>query len=84
MLNKHSIRHLLNVSEKTAIRYRKGNIPPIPQQLIDLHTNGQVMPSTWDGWSFHKNALWSPDGEDFSPGDLNRYRFLARNLYLPK
>lgn len=77
------IQAVCGVSKVTACLWKKGQRTPSRRavRLFRLHTQGQVMPRTWEGWRFNERSgeLVSPDGWTFQPGRLIALEILCRN-----
>ena len=76
-----TIAELCRVHITTARRWKRGEEPPYTAlKLIELLTTGNlgVIDLRWQGWRLHHGSLISPDGMDFSPGDIHAMTFLRQ------
>lgn len=71
---------LLQVSGRTLHNWESGRhvIPFSAYKLLRL-LNGMELPGkSWDGWRFHGDKLWSPEGRSFVGTDASWWSLLVR------
>lgn len=63
----------------TARRWKRtGIVPGANGQLIYLKLNGDlgILSPSWRGWRINNNNLWTPEGDNYSSGDIHAIRLL--------
>ncbi|MBL4794786.1 MAG: hypothetical protein JKY24_04610 [Pseudomonadales bacterium] len=74
---------ICGVSEKTVLRWINGEQKPHPAciELLTLKMFGLVTSDNdrWNGWRFYEDKLYSPEGTEFTHGNLNAY-FITMEL----
>lgn len=72
-LSKAQVASMLFVSLRTVQHWESGfaRIPYAAFKLLRIHTLQELPGSAWRGWSISGDTLVSPEGKNFSTGDLN-------------
>lgn len=62
----------LDVNERTIRNYENGavRIPYSAFRLISLLAGYSLLRTKWEGWGFHQNRLWTPEGRSFEAYEL--------------
>ena len=70
----------LQVSERAVYRWEAGEhrVPPAVLKLLRLMNRMELPGKTWEGWSFSRDQLWSPEGYGFSGRDFAWLNLTAR------
>lgn len=63
----------LQVTERTVYRWEAGEtaVPVSVTKLLRLLTFEELPGKTWEGWTFGRGRLWSPEGHGFLGTDMN-------------
>lgn len=74
----------LDVNERTVRNYENGAVQiPYPSfRLMRLLAGYSLLGKTWEGWGFHEQRLWTPEGRSFGAHELryiSTYISLARH-----
>lgn len=64
------IARICRVSLKTAQRWKSGQTVPPKSALMILQRDLGCLDSHWGGWQLRGGKLYSPEGWEFSPGDI--------------
>jgi DNA-binding transcriptional regulator YiaG len=72
-LSKKEAANMLFVTERTWHNWESGRIrvPYAVFKLLRILTGFDLPGEAWRGWSMLGDTLWSPEGKNFSPSDLN-------------
>lgn len=73
----------LNVNEHTIRNYENGAVQiPYPSfRLLRLLAGYSLLGKKWEGWGFHQNKLWTPEGRSFEAHEL---RYIATYISLAR
>jgi transcriptional regulator with XRE-family HTH domain len=73
----------LDVNERTIRNYENGvvSIPYPSFRLMRLLAGYRLLGDAWEGWGFHQNKLWSPEGRSFEVYEL---RYIATYIGLAR
>ncbi len=71
----------LNVNERTVRNYENGAVQiPYPSfRIMRLLAGYSLLGKKWEGWGFHQNKLWTPEGRSFEAHEL---RYIATYVSL--
>ncbi|MDX9842185.1 MAG: VC1465 family Xer recombination activation factor [Aquabacterium sp.] len=81
--NRASIAKFLQVSTRTIYYWESGStpIPFATYKLLRVMARDEL-PGKWDGWSFSRGVLWSPEGHGFAAKDLSWLSLTVRKAAL--
>lgn len=73
----------LDVNERTIRNYENGAVRiPYPSfRLMRLLAGYSLLGNDWEGWGFHQNKLWSPEGRSF---EVHELRYIATYIGLAR
>ncbi|MDO9394602.1 MAG: VC1465 family Xer recombination activation factor [Methylotenera sp.] len=73
----------LDVNERTIRNYENGvvRIPYSSFRLIRLLAGYSLLGNNWEGWGFHQNKLWTPEGRSFEAHEL---RYIATYISIAR
>ena len=73
----------LDVNERTIRNYENGavRIPYSAFRLVRLLAGYSLVNTHWEGWGFHANKLWTPEGRSFEAYEL---RYLATYISIAR
>ncbi|MDP1658577.1 MAG: VC1465 family Xer recombination activation factor, partial [Methylotenera sp.] len=73
----------LDVNERTIRNYENGvvRIPYSSFRLIRLLAGYSLLGNNWEGWGFHQNRLWTPEGRSFEAYEL---RYIATYISIAR
>lgn len=73
----------LDVNERTIRNYENGAVQiPYPSfRLMRLLAGYSLLGKAWEGWGFHQNRLWTPEGRSFEAHEL---RYIATYISLAR
>ena len=73
----------LDVNERTIRNYENGAVQiPYPAfRIMRLLAGYSLLGKSWEGWGFHQNKLWTPEGRSFEAHEL---RYIATYISLAR
>jgi transcriptional regulator with XRE-family HTH domain len=82
-LGTNQVCRLLDVHVTTVKRWRTGKTPLPPAVALALRAAaGDILDKEWRGWGFLKGKLVSPEGEEFTPGNLRAIRYRTEQVHV--